>query len=54
MTVGGEAIRVDYRAYPNISRWLGNMKALRNWPKVNEAFYKYVVEPNKDKEFTLL
>jgi glutathione S-transferase len=54
MTVGGEAIRVDYRAYPNISRWIGNMKGLRSWPKVNEAFYMYLVEPNKDKEFTLL
>ena len=54
MTVGGEAIDADYSAYPNIERWLGNMKALRNWAKVNEGFYKYVVEPNKDKAFTLL
>lgn len=54
MTVGGEAIRVDYGAYSNTSRWIGSMKALRNWPKVNEAFNKYVVEPNRDKEFTLL
>jgi hypothetical protein len=27
------------------------MKKLRNWDKVNEAFYKYVVDPNKGKEF---
>jgi glutathione S-transferase len=54
MTVGGEAIRVDYSAYPNVARWIGNMKALGNWAKVNEAFYKYVVEPNKDKEVVRL
>jgi glutathione S-transferase len=33
----GEAIRCNYSAYPNISRWLGNMKALKSWPKVHEV-----------------
>jgi glutathione S-transferase len=51
MVVGGEAIRCQFEAYPNICRWLGNMKKLKSWSKVNEAFYQYVVEPNKDKEF---
>jgi glutathione S-transferase len=51
MTLGGEAIACNYGSYPNISRWLGKMKALKNWDKVNEAFYKYVVDPNKGKEF---
>jgi glutathione S-transferase len=51
MTLGGEAIACNYGAYPNISRWMGNMKALKNWSRVNEAFYKYVVEPNKSKDF---
>jgi glutathione S-transferase len=51
MVSSGEAIRCNLAAYPNISRWLGNMKALKSWAKVNEAFYKYVVEPGKDKEF---
>ena len=54
MTLGGEVIHCDFHAYPNIRRWLGNMKALKSWPKVNEAFYQYVVEPNKDKEFVAL
>ena len=27
------------------------MKALKSWVKVNEAFYQYVVDPNKGKEF---
>jgi len=51
MVSSGEAIRCNLAAYPNISRWLGNMKALKSWAKVNEAFYKYVVEPGRDKEF---
>jgi glutathione S-transferase len=51
MVLGGEAIACKFDAYPNVSRWLGNMKALKSWTKVNEAFYKYVVDPNKGKEF---
>ena len=54
MVLGGEVIDCKFGAYPNISRWLGNMKALKNWTKVNEAFYKYVVDPNKGKEFVQL
>jgi glutathione S-transferase len=38
----GEAIRVDFSAYPNVERWLNNMKKLQNWPKINEVFYGYV------------
>lgn len=51
MALSVEAIGCNYTAYPNITRWMGNMKALKNWAQVNEAFYKYVVEPNKGKEF---
>src|SRR5215831_7799895 len=51
MILGGEAIDCKFAAYPNISRWLGNMKGLKSWAKVNDAFYKYVVEPNKGKDF---
>jgi len=51
MVLGGEVIDCKFGAYPNICRWLGNMKALKSWAKVNEAFYKYVVDPNKGKEF---
>jgi len=54
MVLGGEVIDCNLRAYPNIYRWLGNMKALKSWPKVNEAFYQYVVGPNKGKEFVRL
>ena len=51
MVIGGDATGCNLRAYPNITRWLGNMKALQNWSKVNEAYYKYVVEPNTGKSF---
>jgi len=35
----GEVIRCDFSAYPNVQRWINNMKRLKNWSKVNEAFY---------------
>jgi glutathione S-transferase len=34
----GKLIGCNYAAYPNIERWLGNMKALKSWSKVHEAF----------------
>ena len=54
MVLGGEVIRCNFAAYPNISRWLRNMKALKHWSEVNEAFYAHVVEPNKAGEFVQL
>jgi glutathione S-transferase len=48
---GGESIGEDFRAYPNISRWLGQMKALGSWAKVGAAYNQYLVEPNKGKTF---
>ena len=49
--VGGESIGANFNAYPNISRWLGQMKALRSWQSVNAVFYQYMVDPNKGKSF---
>jgi glutathione S-transferase len=37
MVALGEVIRCDYSAYPNVQRWLKNMKALKSWPKVHEV-----------------
>ena len=31
----GEVIRCDYSAYPNVQRWMKNMKALKSWPSVH-------------------
>ncbi len=50
----GEAIGCDYTPYPNVTRWLGNMKALKSWQKVNEVFYGALVKPAKDKAFQAL
>jgi glutathione S-transferase len=30
-------IRSDLAAYPNVKRWLGNMKKLKSWAKTNEV-----------------
>ena len=49
----GEAIRVDFSAYPNVQRWLNNMKKLPNWPKINEVFYGYV-ESIKQQPFAAI
>lgn len=36
-----ETIRSDLSAYPNVKRWLGRMKALGSWKKVNETIDGY-------------
>jgi glutathione S-transferase len=35
----GEVVRCDLSPYPNITRWLGKMKARPNWAEVNKPFY---------------
>jgi glutathione S-transferase len=37
----GEALRGDFAAYPNVRRWLGNMKKLKHWAKVHEVINGY-------------
>jgi glutathione S-transferase len=34
----GELIGNDMTPYPNITRWLDNMRKLKTWPQVNKAF----------------
>jgi len=46
----GELIRCDFSKYPNVARWLDNVKNLPNWSKVNEAFYG-LRDALKDKPF---
>jgi hypothetical protein len=40
----------DLNAYPNLQRWLANMKKLKNWDTVNEVFAGFAAA-NKGKEF---
>ena len=38
----GEVIRCDFSAYPNVQRWLSNMRKLESWKRVNVAHYNFV------------
>lgn len=49
----GDLIRCDLGKYPNIERWLKNMKQLKSWRDVNEVFYGFA-ESLKDKRFTAI
>ena len=49
----GEIIRCDFSPYPNVQRWLGNMKRLKSWAKVNEVMYGYAAAV-KDQSFAAL
>jgi len=46
----GETIGCNFTPYPNVSRWLDNMRALSSWAKVNEVFYG-MVSAMKGKPF---
>jgi glutathione S-transferase len=46
----GETIGFDSANYPNIRRWIANMKKLKSWDRINEVFNGYVAA-NKDKTF---
>jgi glutathione S-transferase len=46
----GELIDCDLSAYPNVKRWLGNVKKLKSWNEVNEVFNGFTAA-NKGKEF---
>lgn len=49
----GELIKCDFSAYPNVQRWMANMKKLPNWGKVNEVFYGFASSV-KDVPFSAL
>jgi glutathione S-transferase len=49
----GEVIGCQFSAYPNVERWLNNMRKLASWKKVNEAHYGYA-SAVKDQPFKRL
>ncbi len=53
MIAVGSLIRCNYSTYPNIQRWLNNMKALKTWPKVHEAIDGFAASM-KDKQFVAI
>lgn len=46
----GDLIGCELTTYPNIARWLANMKKLKHWDEVNKAFSGYAAG-NKGKQF---
>jgi glutathione S-transferase len=49
----GEVIRCDFSAYPNVCRWIANMKKLASWNRINEA-HRGFAETVKDQPFQAL
>jgi glutathione S-transferase len=49
----GALVGCGYGAYPNIERWMGNMKALKSWSKVHEVFDGFAASL-KDKSFVAI
>ena len=50
MVTIGDLIGCDLAAYPNVQRWLANMKRLKHWDEVNQVFSGFVAG-NQGKEF---
>lgn len=42
LTTAGELVHCDFAAYPNVARWLGNMKERPSYAKVYEVFNGFV------------
>jgi len=49
----GEVIRCDYSAYPNVCRWLGDMKRLPGWRRASEVIDGFAASL-QDKQFATL
>jgi len=46
----GEVIRCNFASYPNVARWIGNLKKLGSWNRINEAHYGFA-NSVKDQAF---
>ena len=53
IVTSGELIKCDFTPYPNVQRWMANMKKLPNWGKINEVFYGFAGSL-KDQSFNAL
>lgn len=49
----GEVPRCDFSKYPNVKRWIDNVKKLPSWPSINEALYGYAAHV-KDQQFVTI
>jgi glutathione S-transferase len=41
LVTAGEVTGYTYEGYPNVQRWIGNIKKLASWSKVNEVMYGF-------------
>jgi glutathione S-transferase len=48
-----DIVRCDFSSWPNIQRWLKNMRALKSWDKVHADYNKKLVEPTKGVPFAM-
>jgi glutathione S-transferase len=53
LLAAGDMVRCDLSPWPNVSRWMANMRALPNWNKVHEAYDTKLVEPMKSAPFVM-
>ena len=49
----GEVVKCDFSKYPNVLRWMNNMKKLKSWNSTNEVFYG-LVENVKNQQFVAI
>ena len=50
IVTAGELVGCTFEGLPNVQRWLGNVKKLGSWAKVNEVLYGFAASL-KDKQF---
>jgi hypothetical protein len=50
MVTLGDLVKCTYKDYPNVYRWIANMKALKHWGMVLEVADGFAASL-KDKEF---
>jgi glutathione S-transferase len=53
IVAAGEMIRCTFEKYPNVRRWLGNIKRLPNWDPTNEALCRFAAQLNGTRFVTL-
>jgi glutathione S-transferase len=41
LVTAGEVISFPFEGYPNVERWIGNLKKLSSWSKINEVLYGF-------------
>ena len=49
LVTAGELVGCTFEAYPNVRAWLGRMKKLTSWAKVNEVMYGFAASLREQK-----